>query len=84
MKPALSILGVPIHDVDFEDVCAQVAAWLEEPGSRQIATVNPEFVMAARRDPAFAAARVVLPTAAKLTLARDEAGRFSFSVKEPS
>ena len=56
MKPALSILGVPIHDVGFEDVCAQVAAWLEEPGTRQIATVNPEFVMTARRDPAFSAA----------------------------
>ena len=31
---------------------------------------------------AFAAARVVLPATAKLTLARDESGRFSFSVKE--
>ena len=54
MKPALSILSVPIHDVDFDDVCVQVAAWLEEPGVRQIATVNPEFIMTARRDPAFA------------------------------
>ena len=31
---------------------------------------------------AFAAARVVLPATAKLTLARDEAGRFAFSVME--
>ncbi|MBL8342067.1 MAG: bifunctional pyr operon transcriptional regulator/uracil phosphoribosyltransferase PyrR [Rubrivivax sp.] len=31
---------------------------------------------------AFAAARVALPAARKLTLARDETGRFSFSVKE--
>jgi pyrimidine operon attenuation protein / uracil phosphoribosyltransferase len=31
---------------------------------------------------AFAAARVVLPASQKLTLARDDAGRFSFSVKE--
>jgi pyrimidine operon attenuation protein / uracil phosphoribosyltransferase len=30
---------------------------------------------------AYAAARIVLPAAHKLTLARDEAGRFSFSVK---
>ncbi len=54
MKPALSILGVPIHDVDFEGVSAQVAAWLAAPGVCQIATVNPEFIMTARRDPAFA------------------------------
>jgi pyrimidine operon attenuation protein / uracil phosphoribosyltransferase len=32
--------------------------------------------------PAFAAARVVLPATQKLTLARDEAGRFAFSVKD--
>ena len=56
MKPARSILGVPIHDVDFDGACAQVAAWLDQPGVRQIATVNPEFIMTARRDPAFAAA----------------------------
>ena len=31
---------------------------------------------------AFAAARVVLPAAQKLTLARDEAARFAFSLKE--
>jgi pyrimidine operon attenuation protein/uracil phosphoribosyltransferase len=32
--------------------------------------------------PAFAAARLVLPATQKLTLARDEAGRFRFSVKD--
>ena len=32
--------------------------------------------------PAFAAARVLLPLAQKLSLTRDEAGRFSFSVRE--
>jgi len=31
---------------------------------------------------AFAAAKIVLPAAQKLSLARDEAGRFSFAVKE--
>ncbi len=31
---------------------------------------------------AFAAARLVLPAAQKLTLARDEAGRFDFSVRD--
>jgi pyrimidine operon attenuation protein/uracil phosphoribosyltransferase len=34
--------------------------------------------------PAFAAARVVLPAAQKLTLARDDAGRFRFSLKDRS
>jgi pyrimidine operon attenuation protein / uracil phosphoribosyltransferase len=33
--------------------------------------------------PAFAAARVTLPATQKLSLARDEAGRFSFSITEP-
>jgi N-acetylglucosaminyldiphosphoundecaprenol N-acetyl-beta-D-mannosaminyltransferase len=33
-----------------------VAAWLAAPGARQIATVNPEFIMTARRNPDFAAA----------------------------
>jgi pyrimidine operon attenuation protein/uracil phosphoribosyltransferase len=33
-------------------------------------------------EPAFAAARVVLPATQKLTLARDADGRFSFSVRE--
>ncbi len=33
---------------------------------------------------AFAAAKIVLPAAQRLSLARDEAGRFSFAVKESS
>ena len=33
---------------------------------------------------AFAAARVVLPATSKLTLARDDSGRFAFSVREPA
>ena len=32
--------------------------------------------------PAFAAARVVLPATQKLTLARDDSGRFAFTVRE--
>jgi len=34
--------------------------------------------------PAFAAARVVLPATQKLTLARDDSGRFAFTVREPA
>jgi pyrimidine operon attenuation protein/uracil phosphoribosyltransferase len=35
-------------------------------------------------EPAFAAARVVVPATQKLTLARDTAGRFAFSLTEPA
>lgn len=58
----ITILGVTIHEVDFEQTLTQMQEWIErghaeETGiCRQICTVNPEFVMEARRDPAFAAA----------------------------
>lgn len=55
MMDTLNVLGIPIHDVDFEGALRRVADWQREGGPRQIATVNPEFVMLARRDPAFAA-----------------------------
>lgn len=50
------ILGVPVDPVDLDDVVEQVAIWLDEPGGglRHVVTVNPEFVMAARRYPRFA------------------------------
>lgn len=53
MFPIVSILGVRLHAV----TTAQTLAWLETAVSahipRQICTANPEFVMAAQRDPAF-------------------------------
>jgi N-acetylglucosaminyldiphosphoundecaprenol N-acetyl-beta-D-mannosaminyltransferase len=56
-EPALfSILGVSIHQVDFSATLTWIAHWINNPGAcRQICTVNPEFVVDARRDPAFAA-----------------------------
>jgi len=55
----VNILGVAIHQVNFPDTLAQIAAWCTEGTSpspcRQICTVNPEFVIDARRNPAFAA-----------------------------
>lgn len=53
---SLSLLNVRIDDVTTAEVVAQVQQWLGQPGVHQIATVNPEFVMRARRDAAFAAA----------------------------
>lgn len=50
------ILGVPVDPVDLDGVVEQVGDWLDEPGGglRHVVTVNPEFVMAARRYPRFA------------------------------
>lgn len=78
-SPALRILGIPIHDVTLEEAVEQVAAWVKEGGAHQMATVNPEFVMAARRDPAFRAvlerADLCLPDGVGITLAARYLGR---------
>jgi N-acetylglucosaminyldiphosphoundecaprenol N-acetyl-beta-D-mannosaminyltransferase len=52
------LLGTPVDPVDLPGALDHVAAWLDTPedGLRHVVTVNPEFVMAARRDPRFAAA----------------------------
>ncbi len=51
----IEILGVPIDDVTEPEALAQAAALIDDGGSHQICTVNPEFIMAAQRDPAFRA-----------------------------
>lgn len=48
-------MGVPIHDVTTEETIAWVGRWIAEGTSHQIATVNPEFLMQARKDAAFRA-----------------------------
>lgn len=56
---SVNVLGVDIHQVGFADLLAQIEAWVERPEGgrvRQICTVNPEFVMLARRDSDFATA----------------------------
>ncbi len=57
----------------------QAAAWVKEGGAHQMATVNPEFVMAARRGPAFRAvlerADLCLPDGVGITLAARYLGR---------
>ncbi|MEZ4656608.1 MAG: WecB/TagA/CpsF family glycosyltransferase [Caldilineaceae bacterium] len=61
-KPSsVRILNVDVDRVDFAQTLGLIGQWVEQPrapmtGARQICTVNPEFVMAARRDPAFARA----------------------------
>jgi len=53
---ALQLMGVPIHDVTMSETVLWVKQWIEEGGAHTIATVNPEFLMAARRNRAFGAA----------------------------
>ena len=55
VKPptAISILGVPIHDVTTEETLALIDQFVHEGVPRQICTVNPEFIMLAQKDPEF-------------------------------
>lgn len=58
----VDILGVGVHRIDVEGTLAQIASWIATARAdakarcRQICTVNPEFVVDARRNPEFAAA----------------------------
>jgi N-acetylglucosaminyldiphosphoundecaprenol N-acetyl-beta-D-mannosaminyltransferase len=51
----IDILGVRVDNVDLKTVVGRVASWLADSSGQlhHIVTVNPEFVIAARRDPAF-------------------------------
>lgn len=51
MKTA--ILGVKIDNLDFKAVMAEITRFLNKDGLHQIATINPEFVMAAQKDAEF-------------------------------
>lgn len=73
--PAVAIFGVRVDDVTMEEAIACVARYVGEPGPRcrQIATVNPEFIMLARRNQDFAsvlaASDLNLPDGANLVRA---------------
>lgn len=55
--PVVRILGVRVDGVTFQGLLACIEQWIADPTERgrQICTVNPEFVMQARQNPAFAA-----------------------------
>jgi N-acetylglucosaminyldiphosphoundecaprenol N-acetyl-beta-D-mannosaminyltransferase len=55
MCSTVHILGVRIDDVSNAEMLDAIACFVEEGGPHQISTVNTEFLIAARRDPAFAA-----------------------------
>jgi N-acetylglucosaminyldiphosphoundecaprenol N-acetyl-beta-D-mannosaminyltransferase len=47
--------GVRVDDVTWDEMLACIERFIAEGTPHQVATVNPEFVMAARRDPEFRA-----------------------------
>jgi N-acetylglucosaminyldiphosphoundecaprenol N-acetyl-beta-D-mannosaminyltransferase len=51
--PVRRILGVRVHDVTLAEALELVEAFIAEGGPHQVCTVNPEFVMHARRNPDF-------------------------------
>lgn len=52
---SVSILGVRIDRVAWDDLLDAIVRWTEQGGTHRIATVNTEYIMAARHDPQFAA-----------------------------
>lgn len=51
--PVVSFFGIPVHAVTATEALALVEEYMAAPRLHQIATVNPEFVMAAQNDAAF-------------------------------
>jgi N-acetylglucosaminyldiphosphoundecaprenol N-acetyl-beta-D-mannosaminyltransferase len=49
----LSILGVRVDDVTYDEALDHVQVWVGSGGTHQIATVNVEFIMDARQNPPF-------------------------------
>lgn len=50
---SVSILGVRVDDITYREALEQIEQWILMNETHQIATVNVEFVMAARRNPEF-------------------------------
>ncbi|MBI3176839.1 MAG: WecB/TagA/CpsF family glycosyltransferase [Chloroflexi bacterium] len=51
----MPLLSVPVHNITTAETVARIGAFITEGGPHQLCTVNPEFVMAARRDAEFMA-----------------------------
>jgi N-acetylglucosaminyldiphosphoundecaprenol N-acetyl-beta-D-mannosaminyltransferase len=49
----VSILGVRVDDVTYQEALARIGRYIEGGGVHQVATVNVEFIMQARRNPVF-------------------------------
>jgi N-acetylglucosaminyldiphosphoundecaprenol N-acetyl-beta-D-mannosaminyltransferase len=55
MPSTVEILGIRVDDVSTAEMLDAITQYVEQGGAHQISTVNTEFLMAARRDPAFTA-----------------------------
>ena len=53
MIESIDILGVRVHAVTYAQVIDIINRWIVEACPHQLATANPEFVMAAQHNPAF-------------------------------
>jgi N-acetylglucosaminyldiphosphoundecaprenol N-acetyl-beta-D-mannosaminyltransferase len=51
--PAITILGIPVHDVTMAETLDAIGQFVEAHTPHQICTVNPEFIMAAQNDLEF-------------------------------
>ncbi|MFQ3682158.1 WecB/TagA/CpsF family glycosyltransferase [Roseiflexus sp.] len=73
MHKRVLILGVAVDNILIDDGIAAVARFIAEGGPHHVVTVNPEFVMEARRNSAFrrvlAAADLATPDGVGLLLA---------------
>jgi len=49
----LTLLGIRVDDVTFDEMLARMGAYIADGKPHQICTVNPEFLMLAQRDPEF-------------------------------
>lgn len=53
MIESVDVLGVKVHAVTYPQVLDIIANWITQGGIHQLATANPEFVMAAQHNPEF-------------------------------
>jgi N-acetylglucosaminyldiphosphoundecaprenol N-acetyl-beta-D-mannosaminyltransferase len=77
--PTITILGVPVHVLTYDGALARIGHMIASRQPHQIVTVNPEFLVLARREPAFRAvlsrADLALPDGVGLQLAALLQGR---------
>lgn len=75
---SITVLQVRVDDVTLDEALALTEEWMQEPRLHHIMTVNPEFVMAAQKNPEFAAALAAsdlnLPDGANLVRAAEQQG----------
>ncbi len=53
-RSQVDILGILVDNVTFEEALSSVQGFIRNGRPHQVVTINPEFIMAARRDPEFA------------------------------